>query len=326
MAEVAGSPSTADRALLRAFRAWGVDDFERASARLSAEWRDRLRPSWPSASREAPEAARLGLRRDHGASARPDPSRVHPSWFVRALQPESPAIRRAVAAHAPAPLREILRRGLGLDPTDLVPDREPDPEALGWALALWAERLVGDVPGLPDDPPVVIALTRLGPRELARLVKVCGLVKHAFAAEGFGPSEFDELLARFTPLDRVRFGYFRRHIGAADPRLVTQARLDLRAIEGDRRRGHARVGLLTFGRLLVPVEAHRARWASQHIPYPIARRLRVKERATLPGRAIQTWESWVLEAAAARMLAEGRVSALCVLERHARPRNGAPPP
>lgn len=325
MPEVAGSPSTADRALLRAFRAWGDGDFERSSARFSADWRGRLRDSWPSAIRETPEGARSGLRRDHEASARPDPSRVHPSWFVRALQPESPAVRFAIAAHAPRPLREALRRGLGIRPPDLVPDREPDHEALGWALALWSERLVGDVTDRLDDPPVVVAMTRLSFRELARMVKLCGLVKHAFAVESFGPSEFDESLVRFTPLDRVRFAYFRRHIGEADPRLVTQARLDLPTIEGDRRRGHSRLGLLTFGRLLATVEGHRARWASQHLPYPIAKRLRINAKPTLPRKALQVWESWVIEAASVRLLAEGRVSGLSVSEKRAWSGSGARP-
>ncbi len=129
-------------------------------------------PGLGQTSREKPEAAWAALRGDHEASARPDPTRVHPSWFVRALAAESPAVRLAVAAHAPGPVGEALRRGLGLDPSDLATDRSPDPEAIGWALALWSERLVGDVPGLDSDPPVVVALTRLRPRELARLVKV----------------------------------------------------------------------------------------------------------------------------------------------------------
>ena len=302
------SPSTADRALLRAFRAWAGPHFEPSSARFSDAWRDRLRPSWPAAIREKPEAAWTALRRDHEGSARPDPSRVHPSWFVRALEAESPSVRRAVVENCPRPLREALRKGLGLDARDLATDRPADPEALGWALALWAERVVGDVPDRDDDPPVVVALTRLGSRELARLVKVCGLVKHAFAIEANGPTASDEAIARFTPLDRVRLAYFRRHIGEADPRLVPQARLDLRAIGGDRRRGHSRVGLLTIGRLLGSVEPHRARWASQHVPYPIARTMRAKETSTLSPRALEAWESWVMEAAWARLFGEGRLA------------------
>ena len=308
MPEPEKPPSTADAALLRAFRAWGGRDFDRATARFSGAWRDRLRPAWPPAMRERPEVAWSRLRRDHEGSARPDPSRVHPSWFIRALKSESPAVRRAVVARTPEPLREALGVGLGLRPVDLVADRPADPEALGWALALWAERLVGGVPDLDDDPPVVVAMTRLGSSELARLVKACGLAKHAFAIEGPGPTEFDESIARFSTLDRVRLAYFRRHIGAADPRLVPLARLDLRAIEGDRRRAHARVGLVTFGRLLAPVEPHRARWALQHIPYPIARRMRPRESTGLSRKALEAWESWVMEAAWARLFAEGRLS------------------
>jgi hypothetical protein len=302
------SPNTAERSLLRAIRAWGGGDFGRFSSRLSEDWRDRLGSSWPPASREKPDSAWASLRSDHEASARPDPSRVHPSWFVRALKVESPSVRLAVAANAPSPLREVLRRGLGIDPGDLVPDRSPDPEALGWALALWSERLVGDVSQVDADPPVVVALSSLGSRELARLVKVCGLVKHAFAIEGSRPAPVDESIARFTPLDRVRVGFFRRHIGVADPRLVPLARLDLRAIEGDRRRAHGRVGLLTFARLLATVEPHRARWALQHIPYPLANWMRVKEAPPISPKALQTWESWVLEAAWSRLFAEGRLA------------------
>ena len=308
MPEPEKPPSTADGALLRAFRAWGGPDFDRASARFSRAWRDRLRPAWAPVKRQKPEVAWSGLRRDHEGSARPDPSRVHPSWFVRALKVESPSVQRAVAANSPRPLQEALRRGLGLDPEELDADRPPDAEALGWALALWTERLVGDVPDRDDDPPVVVAMTRLNRSELARLVKVCGLAKHAFAIEGNGPTESDESIARFSTLDRVRLGYFRRKIGVADPRLVPLARLDLRAIEGDCRRAHSRVGLVTFGRLLASVEPHRARWSLQHLPYPIARRMRPRGTTALPPKALDSWESWVLEAAWARLFGEGRLS------------------
>lgn len=300
------SASTAsDRSLARAIRAWGGHDPARFTSRFSSTWRDRLAADRAATSREKPDAAWAALRADHEGSARPDPSRVHPTWFVRALAGESPAVRLAVIANAPAPLAEALRVGFGLDLSELAPDRAPDPEAIGWALALWAERIVGDVPRLDDDPPVVLALSRLAPRELARLVKACGLAKHAFAPPGHGPSPFDESLARFTSLDRVRLGFFRRHVGTPDPRLVPQAKADLGAIEGDRRRAHARVGLLTFGRLLAAVEPHRGRWALQHLPYPIARRLRVKPVPGLPAKAVLAWESWVMEAAWARLLAEG---------------------
>ena len=301
------SPSTADRALLRAIKAWGGGDFAAYSSRLSqAMARTGSEPFWARASRGAsptppgPPCATITKLR-----LRPDFLRVHPSWFVRALKAESPAVRLAVAAHAPSPVGEALRRGLGIDHSALATDREPDAEALGWALALWAERLVGEVPGLDSDPPVVVALTRLSPRELARLIKACGVAKLAFTIEGHGPKGFDESIVRFTPLDRVRFGFFRRQIGVADPRLPPLARLDLQMIEGDRRRGLARLGLVTFGRLLAPVEPHRARWALQHIPYPIAKLMRKKESPTISSKSLLAWESWVLEASWTRLLSEG---------------------
>jgi hypothetical protein len=309
VAESEQSPSPADRALLLAFRAWGGKEFARSSGRFSTGWRDLLRSAWPRAKKSSPTDAWSQLRVAHEVSSRPDPSRVHPTWFLRALKSESPAVRLAVIANAAPSLRRTLLRGLKVDERDLRPDHAPDPEALGWALALWSERLVGDVPDRVDDPPVVVALTRMAPIDLARLIKVCGVVKHAFAIAGNGPSGADESLARFTAIDRVRLGFFRRHIGEADPRLVPLARHDLGAIAGDRRRGHGRVGLLTFGRLLAFVDPHRARWAIQHVPYPVAQRMRVKDEPTIPLKALRAWESWVLEAAWARLLGEGRLTA-----------------
>ncbi len=309
MPGTADSPSTTDRAFLRAIRAWGGPADPFAWARLSPGWRDRLR-SARAADREAtPESALADLRRDHEASARPDPSRVHPSWFVRALRAESPSVRLAIAALAAPPIRDAIRIGPGAGHPAPGPDRPPDPDAIGWALALWAERLVGDVADRADDPPVIVALARLRPRELARLVKACGAVKHAFSLRGPGPSEVDEALVRMTNLDRVRLAFFRRSIGTPDPRLVPAARADLRAIGDDRRRGHYLLGLLTFGRLLAASEPHRARWAIQHIPYGAARRMRDPSPPAIPARALVAWESWVLEAAWARLLAEGRIAA-----------------
>jgi len=296
-----GSPSTADLALLRAVRAWSDPGDDPAWSRFSPDWRDRLRAAWPSACRFNPEAARDGLRRDHAASSRPDPARIHPSWFVRALRPESPAVRQAVLDHA----SQAIRAGLGPAGSPPGPAHPPDPEALGWALALWAERLVGDVPDRDDDPPVVVAVTRLKPRDLARLVKASGQAKHAFAVAGHGPSAADEALVLMSSPDRVRLGFFRRLIGVADPRLIAATRVDLEIIGDDRRRGHSRLGLLTLGRLLAWAEPHRARWAMQHVPYPILKGMREKGTPPLPTRTLAVWESWVLEAAWARLLSEG---------------------
>jgi hypothetical protein len=175
-------------------------------------------------------------------------------------------------------------------------------------LTLWTERLVGDVDDRPEDPPVVVAISRMRPREVARLIKVCGQVKHAFAIEGFGPSKYDEALVRMSVVDRVRIAFFRRRIGSADFRLVPAARRDLEVIGEERRRGHSRLGLLTFGRLLDAAEPHRARWAMQQLPYPVVQVMREKTEPSLSPRALVAWESWVLESAWARLLSEGRLS------------------
>ena len=218
----------------------------------------------------------------------------------------------SVTSHSPPALRDLLCRELGIDPVDLTPDHPPEVEALSWAMSLWSERLVGDIPGRLDDPPVVVALTKCHRFEIGRLVKVCGLVKHAFAVDAHRPTEADEALARFSPLDRVRFVYFRRQIGKADPRLSPLAQSDLEAVAADRRRAHARLGLVTFGRLLAATEQHRARWAVQHIPYPVARSMRIKETQALPLKALVAWESWVLEAAWTQLIARRIVCRLAI--------------
>jgi len=304
---VADSPTIADRTLILALRAWGGDELERTRGRFSGPLRERVAAGWAGSRKATPELAWDELRRDHQASIRPDPARVHRSWYVRALQDESPAVVRAVAANARASIAGAVRGGLGLAEGDIATDHPADPEAVRWALALYAERMIGDVPGRGDDPPVVVALSRFSPGDLALLARTTGLVKLAFAIEGTRPTPEDEALVRLTAGDRVGLGYFRRHIGEADARLVPAARLDLAAIDGDRRRGLGRLGLVTFGRLLAAAEPHRARWAVQHLPYPIARLTRVKWPSPLPRRPRTAWESWVFEAAWARLLAEQRL-------------------
>jgi hypothetical protein len=307
LSEVDKALSTADRALLKAFRSWGMGEFARASERFAPDWRDQLRSSWESAKLISSGDAWSDLRREHGASARPDPDRVHSSWFVRALRTESEAVKLAVTAHAAPPLRQALLKGLEIDPEQLTPDFPPDPEALGWAMALWAERLVGALPE-DNDPPVIVAITRLSSLDLAKLIKVCGLAKHAFALDGNRSTAGAEEIARFTPIDRVRLGFFRRRIGIPDGRLAPLAKEDLQYIEGDRRRAHLKLGMVTIGRLLDAAEIHRSRWAAQHLPYSVAKLVRRKMPLPIPRRAIFAWESWVLEAAWARLLSEKRMT------------------
>ena len=318
-----------DHALARAIRAWGQVESgpEAASpgsiwAKFSPAYRERLAGTWDLAARLTPELAWQTLLRDQRASARFDPARVHPSWYVRILEAESPAVRRLVAEHAPEPIRSAVRGWLDrLGVTHEWPQPptkdagvDVNSRAATWALTLWSERLVGDSAALPADPPIIVALSQLSFRDLVRLARVAGLAKQAFALPGArGPVPELDAVGRVSVADRVRFAYFRRIIGRPDPRLVPLARGDLARVEVDRRRKYAAVGLITLARLLKGCDAHRARWAIQHLPYPIARRVGslggTPEVAAggLPPRAVRGWEAWVLEAAWARLLGEGRI-------------------
>ena len=299
----------ADLALVRAVRAWGGADAEATAeaipalwARFSPAYRARLVAAWAGTTRMTPELAWQTLLRDHVAAAQHDPERVHPSWRERILRAESPAVRRLVS-----------RQGVGTSPGRAV-QPGANPEAVAWALALWAERLVGDVAEAPDDPPIILALASFSTRDLARLARVAGLVKRAFAAaDGPGMAIAEDATARFTAADRVHVAFFRRLIGAADPRLVPLARGDIASAHAPPRRHHAAVGLITLARLLKDCNPHRGRWALQHVPYPVARLVNTLgegdhvRRSSLPARAIRAWEDWVLEAAWSRLLAEGRL-------------------
>lgn len=312
-------PTSTDRALLMACAAWGGHALPSNPLwrRFSPDWRTRLEAASADADpRVSPEAAWQALLADHRASSRPDLARVHPSWVVRVLMAEPTGVRRIVADVVAEPARSAIRRAFGLgDAPSTIPPASP--LAVEWVGGLWAERLVGDVSARDDDPAVIVAMTRLSPRERFRLVRVIGLVKHAFAIEGHGPTADDEARARFTVADRVRLGFFRRMIGRADPRLAAIARSDLGVIGEDHRRGIARLGLVSVARLLATVEPHRARWAVQHVPYPVAKLIRsaslppTRDQAgpKLPARVVAAWEDWIIEAAWARFLSEGRSAA-----------------
>ena len=149
--------------------------------------------------------------------------------------------RSSLPSSATPPGRSARRSGRAgwSSRRDRPTGRSADPEAIGWALTLWSERLVGDVPGREERPPRrggpdPPGVARAGPTGQDLRAGQARLRHRG----GLGRPKSDESIARFTPLDRVRLGYFRRHIGTADPRLIPQARLDLRAIEGDRRRAH----------------------------------------------------------------------------------------
>jgi hypothetical protein len=291
--------SPSDRALLNALRGWETTAEPRLWERFRPDWRDALRSAREEQPALDPEAVRDQLRREHAALARPDLARVHPSWWVRALKEEPPSVQRTVAASLPPWLRAHLMAGLDLVPEDLKTDRPPRPEAVRSALALWTERLVGDLAERPDDPPAIRALTRLKPRELVCLARVCGLAKWAIAT--------DDPPAR-TVADRVRLGYFRRSFSPLDPRVRARAVRDVESMDREGRHLQARLGWLTLSRLLAGAEPYRVRWALQHLPYPVAK----ATRALMPPASRQNsgwlrWEEAVLRNSWNRLRSEGRL-------------------
>jgi hypothetical protein len=296
----APDPSTlADRAFLNAWRGWERTTSPRLWDRIGPEWRGTLRLAQEAGVDLDPEAARGQLRREHAAMARPDLGRVHPSWWVRALQQEPRSVQRAVTASLPPPLRAPLMAGLDLSPADLETDRPPHPEAVRSVLALWTERLIGDLPERPDDPPAICALTRLGPRRLVRLARVCGLAKWTLAA--------GEAAAR-SGADRVRVDSFCRTFGRIDERVRVRAVRDLESVDREGRHFQVRLGWLTLARLLSLTDPYRVRWALQHLPYPVAKATRaLMPRPSRPNLGWLRWEAAVLRTAWHRLRAEGRL-------------------
>ena len=311
--------SPTDLALVRAIRAFSGSGRDGGSgdpfgllAKFAPEAQNRLHEVWFSIARVTPEIAWQTLLRDHQAAARFDPARVHPSWFERILAAESPAVQSLVTARATGRIREALDRRRSAAEIEGRAVDSAHPEAVAWALTLWTERLVGDLAESPDDPPVILALSQFSLRDQLRLVKALGQAKLAFAIDNLGPDPTVEALARCSATDRVRIAFFRRIIGEPDSRLIPLARADFGSVAADPRWKFAAVGLLTVARLLKGFDPHRVRWAVQHIPYPIARRFgklagsQKSSATTLPFRAVQVWEAWIMEAAWARLLSEGR--------------------
>ncbi len=283
--------SPTDQALVASLAAWGGVEALPLLRRFGAQ---KARVLAGALVPEPPPDPLAYLRTAGKSQLGPDLRRVHPSWFVRALREESPAVRRVIVGDSPEPLRTLLLRDLGLSLDDLVPDRPVDPDSRGVAHALWTERLVGDLPHHADDPPVVEALATLGPVGLYRLVRLCGLAKRAILPGS-------TILAVGRIMDE-RFAFFRGRLGGPfDPRLVQMAANEWTSTESLGRHRLAGFGLATFGRLLNQADAYRVRWALQHVPYPIAKRLRVAaSRPEASVRAVVALEGRVLEAALAR--------------------------
>ena len=294
-----------DRALLVAVSAWGGSDTERVWERFSSPWRERLQAA--PVYRVGSQGARGTLLRLHTAMARPDPNRVHGSWFARALQEERPSVRLAVVAHADEPMARELRSGLRLTEADLAPDHPPHPLAVRWAQSLWTERLVGGPPPSPGDEPVVALFTRLeGQDARDRFAGLLALAKwgYALAAPGL-PPDF-ESRHPLDPDEAARLEHFRAAWGEADPRLAHMAHLDLSSCEAQTP-FLPRLGLVTIARLLSAVEPSRVRWLLQHIPYDAAKLARARMNLSnpfVPRRVLLDWERRIFRAAEERLRAE----------------------
>ena len=250
-----------------------------------------------------PQKARERLAIMHAASARVEPAHVHPSWWVRALREESPAVQRLVARSVPEFLREPLQNGLLLDDDDLRSERTARAEVVGWVLALWTERLVGGEIERADDPPAIIALCRLSPRAGYRLCRLAGLCKRILAGQEEPDPRRSSVCAQYEWLES------RLPVDADMKAIAERDVKDARSSKIPPRLHLARAGLFTFARLLADAEPFRLRWALQHWPYPMAKLVR-SLMAAAGGRsaALLEWESLILKTAWERLRVEGRLS------------------
>ena len=308
--ETTRPPSIADDALLLAFRAFGAWPDDPAWSRLAPSFREHLEPSRKRFdARINSSSARARLAREHSNEARIDPTRVHPSWYVRALKRETPSVRRALASFSEKPLGPALRKAFNYVDTGPSLSLPPHPEALSWALTLASERLVGGPNRRENDPPIVRAIADLDSRGHYRLASAMGLAKLAFAGE-------DRLAG---PRYRERFHVLHVSLPAARLELIDLAISDLASARraGNGRNLPPRLGLVSIGRLLAAVEPHRAHWALQHLPYEAARQLgshRNLETAPLSPDDVHAWEASLLRAAIVLLIREGRVDPLVFAE------------
>ena len=114
-------PPQADQTLLKALAVWGPGRGGELGfwARFEPAWRRRLGEALESEPPEAQQQAHSALAALHGWQARPDERQVHPSWWVRAVQDESPAVRATVAREASEVVSASLA-GLGPLPSACV--------------------------------------------------------------------------------------------------------------------------------------------------------------------------------------------------------------
>jgi len=303
----------ADLALLLCLEAWGFPDLAVSKHSpwrwLDSRWHDRLDDSRRKLGPHATEHALDLLRLSHRFQCRANPERIHSTWWIRALQDESPAVRQFLALHGPPQVSAAARDVLGSGPEG-GESHPPDPAVAGWVFSLSTERLVGGEPVRSDEPPVIVVLAALSSRQLYRLSHAAGQAKAALAGD-------PDVIVAERPFDGRRKRWFHDWFsaqfepGEALPQAWAQRELQgSRGTEGlGRRRRLASLGLSTIARLLTGCEPYRVRWSLQHVPYPVAKRIRsIMSLAPIVSDQVRSLEIAVLKAAWTRLSLENRLS------------------
>jgi hypothetical protein len=287
--DTAPSPlSPIDRCLLLAARAWAPDLPSTFWDVLPTDRRASLRWVWKSGHVPDANASLERLKDEHGAQARPDLARVHVSWWARALKDEPHSVRNALVSNLPAGIAEALREELDITPEESTADRPPHPVALRAALALWTERLVGDVPRRDDDPPVIAVLTGFEAPLVARFIRTAGLAKWSLT---------DSRPKLIEGSDQRRVERLSELLSDIDPPFRLVATADVASLNPGASNLESRLGLTTIARLLRSADPYRVRWTLQHLPYTTAKAIRTlmgphARRAPMVAR----WETLVLRA------------------------------
>ena len=247
------------------------------------------------------------LRELHIAMARVELPQVHPTWLIRALQDESPAVQRLVSDSVPEPLKHSLQAGLLLDAQDIASDHAVQPMFREWVMGLWTERLLGGEPSRSDDSPALAAVCRLGGPSGYRLCRMAGIGKMVLATDKPGK-------AFQSPVRRSRAEWLHGRLSNLGSEFRgAQRRTEVQSVAASKvpKRHHAaRIGLFTLARLLADAEPSRLRWALQHWPYKIVKLLRVSmtTSSTTSTPAILACETELLLTAWERLKLEGRLA------------------
>ncbi len=187
---------------------------------------------------------------------------------------------------------------------------DSDPAVSAWVLSLATERLVGGEPVQRDEPPAIVALAALSSRGLYRLVHGSGQAKTVLAGDPDGL-----VIGKGVDDQRKRFFHeeFSTLLGPGEERARTWANRDIQESRGiDQpgiRRRLASLGLSTIARLLTGCEPYRVRWALQHVPYPVAKRIRaLMSPASGLNEQVQHLEGVILRTAWTRLVLEHRLA------------------